>query len=103
MRRQTRLFQRGGDNGTHIPYQELRGGQVHGYGQVLRPSRGGPTRLPQDPRTDLVDKAQVLGNGNELQWRDKRTVFPRQAYQRLEADEPTLQHFKKRLVVQFET
>src|ERR1700733_78689 len=69
---------------------------------MLRPSRGGATRLPQYPCTDLIDESQVLSEGNEHQWRDKCSVFRRQAYQRLEADEAALRHFEKRLIVQFE-
>ena len=96
------FFQRGGDDVADATCQELRGGQVHRNGQVLRPSRGGATRLPQYPRADLVDELQVLGNGNEYQRRDQRSVFRGQAYQRLEADEAALRYFEQRLVMQFE-
>ena len=102
MRGEAGLFQRGGDDVADAACQELRGGQVHRNGQVLRPSRGGAARLPQHPRADLVDEPQVLGNGNEHQRRDKRSVFRGQAYQRLEADEAALRYFEERLVVQFE-
>ena len=80
----------------------MRGRQVHRNGQVPGPSYRGAARRPQRPRTDPLDELQFLGHRNEYQWRNKYSVFRRQAYQCLEAGEAALRHFEKRLVVQFE-
>src|SRR6478752_3996335 len=90
VRGEGRVLQRGGDDvadATGQTWQELRGRQVHRNGQVPGPSYRGAARRPQRPRTDPLDELQFLGHRNEYQWRNKYSVFRRQAYQCLEAGE----------------
>ena len=90
MRCEACFFQRRANDVADASRRELRGREVDRNGQVLRPSGGGATRLPQHPCADFVDEPQLLGNGNQHQRRNKCSVFGRQAYERLEVEETVL-------------
>src|ERR1700678_2739226 len=66
------------------------------------PSRGSSARLTQHPRPDLIDEAQLFGNGDEGQRWYERAISLGEAYQRLEPNEAPIRHFKQRLIVQLE-